>query len=45
MAVGLYTQYYPNSHFSLCTKPTALFAKIKRSKIGAICKKKSEIVV
>ena len=45
MAVGLYTQYYPNSHFfSLCTKPTALSAKIKRSKFGAICKKKCNIV-
>jgi hypothetical protein len=35
----------PTAIFSLCTKPTALSAKIKRSKIGAICKKKRIIVV
>ena len=33
------------ANFSLCTKPTALSAKIKRSKFCAICKKKGNLVV
>ena len=35
----------PSVASSFCTISTALYAKIKRSKIGVICKKKRVVVV
>ena len=39
MAVGLYTQYYPNSHFFAMHKTYGTLCKNQEEQDGAICKK------